>query len=113
MHELAVTENIVSIAIAKATEVQAQRIIQINIVIGELSGFVPDCIQFYFDSLSRETIAQEATLHFQTLPAQLRCRDCATVFSPHNGAWLCPQCQRHRVEVVQGREFYVESIEVE
>ncbi len=113
MHELTVTQNIVSIALAKAAETQARRIVQINIVIGELSGFVPDCIRFYFDSLSRDTIAQDAVLHFQPVPTQLRCRNCSVTFHPQDAVWSCPQCQGLGLEIVNGRQLYIESIEVE
>jgi hydrogenase nickel incorporation protein HypA/HybF len=113
MHELGVTENIVNIALAKAGEAQASKVIQINIVIGELSGFVPDCIQFYFDSLSKDTIAQGAVLHFELAPTQLRCRECSTVFQPQDTLWTCPTCQGQSVEISKGRELYIESIEVE
>jgi len=113
MHELGITENIVNIALAKAGEAQASRISQINVVIGEMSGFVADCIQFYFDSLSRDTIAQGAVLHFELVPAQLRCRNCSTIFAPQDTLWSCPECHGRSVEISKGRELYMESIEVE
>ena len=113
MHELGITENIVNIALAKAGEAQASRISQINLVIGEMSGFVADCIQFYFDSLSRDTIAQGAVLHFELVPAQLRCRNCSTIFASQDTLWSCPECHGQSVEISKGRELYMESIEVE
>lgn len=113
MHELPVAENIVSIIMTKAAEVKATKVAQINLVIGELSGFVPDCIRFYFDSLTRDTIAQGARLCFEVMPARLRCRRCSTLFSPKEALWSCPECQGQQVEICQGRELYIESIEVE
>ena len=113
MHELGVTENVVKIALAKAGEAQAQKVISISLVVGELSGFVPDCIQFYFDSLSKDTIAQGATLRFESVPAQLRCRDCSTTFQPEDTMWACPKCMGRSVQISRGRELYIESMEVE
>jgi hydrogenase nickel incorporation protein HypA/HybF len=113
MHEFGITENIVNIALDKASEAQASKITQINLVIGELSGFIIDCIQFYFDSLSKDTIAQEAVLQFELVPAQLRCRNCSTIFHPQDTLWSCPRCQGQSVEIVKGRELYIESMEVE
>ena len=113
MHELGVTENIINIAVAKANEAQASKITRINIVMGELTGFVSDCVQFYFDSLSKDTIAQDAELHFEVISAQLRCRDCSAIFHPQDNIWYCPECQKQSVEISKGRELYIESIEVE
>ena len=113
MHELGITENIVNIALTKAGEAQASKIKQINIIIGEMSGFVADCIQFYFDSLSKDTIAQGAVLHFELVLAQLRCRNCSTTFTPQDTLWSCPKCRDRSVEISRGRELFIESIEVE
>jgi len=113
MHELGITENIVNIVLDKAREAQASKITEINLVVGELSGFAPDCIQFYFDFLSKDTIAEEATLHFDLASAQFRCRNCSTVFHPKDVEWICPECHGQNVEVTGGRELYIKSMEVE
>ena len=113
MHELGITENILNITLAKANEGQATKVLKINLVVGELSGFVADCIQFYFDTLSRDTIAQGAALHFETVPAELRCRNCSAVFRPQDTVWSCPKCGSQGVEISKGRELYIESVEVE
>ncbi|MFP3898770.1 MAG: hydrogenase maturation nickel metallochaperone HypA [Dehalococcoidia bacterium] len=113
MHELGITESILNIALAKANEAKAGKILHINLVIGELSGFVPDCIQFYFDFLGRDTAAEGAGLHFELVPTELRCRDCNAVFHGEDIAWSCPTCGRGNVEICRGREFYIESLEVE
>ena len=113
MHEFGITENIVNIAVTKADEAQATKVTQINLVVGEMSGFVPDCIQFYFDYLSKDTIAHGAMLHFELVPMQLRCRDCSTIFRPQDTLWSCPKCRSQSIELSKGREFYIESMEVE
>jgi hydrogenase nickel incorporation protein HypA/HybF len=113
MHELGVTENVINITLAKAGEAQAGKVLKINLVVGELSGFVPDCIQFYFDALSKGTVAEGAMLHFETVPPELRCRNCATVFQPHDAPWTCPKCGSQSIEISKGRELYIESVEVE
>jgi hydrogenase nickel incorporation protein HypA/HybF len=113
MHELGVTENIVNITLAKADEAQASKVLKINLVVGDLSGFVPDCIQFYFDTLSKDTIARGAALHFETVPAELRCRNCSATFRPKDTIWCCPKCGSQSVEIFRGRELYIESVEVE
>ncbi|MFH1382306.1 MAG: hydrogenase maturation nickel metallochaperone HypA [Chloroflexota bacterium] len=113
MHELAITENILSIALEKAKAVPAKKITGINLTIGELTGVVADCVQLYFDILSKDTIAAGATLSFEQPAAQLRCRNCATTFVPKDLDWACPQCREQKVEIVSGRECYVSSIEVD
>ena len=113
MHEASITESMLSLALEKAAEAKAGKITRINLVVGELSGVVGDCVQFYFDAISKNTIAEGAALNFETKPTQIRCRKCQTVFTPTNHEWACPQCHETSVEIVSGRECYMESIEVE
>ena len=113
MHELSITQSILVIALEKANEAKASKITKIDIDIGELSGIVGECVQFYFDFLSKDTIAAAARLSFKRVPFQLRCRSCDTVFIPGTIDWACPNCGGRGTEITSGRECYVHSMEVE
>jgi hydrogenase nickel incorporation protein HypA/HybF len=114
MHELAVTQGILSIALDAAKGSGARRITAINLVIGDLSSIVDDSVQFYFDILSKGTPAEDAALRFDRLPATASCWACGHQFqvkvplSPK-----CPACASERLQITGGREFRVESIEVD
>ena len=113
MHELSITQSILSIVLEKAEAAQASRIVKVNITMGKLSGVVDDCVQFYFELLSKDTIAAGASISFYQSPTKLRCRNCANVFMPADIDWTCPNCHSQGVEIISGRECFVESIEVE
>lgn len=113
MHELAITQNILDIAINEARAAQANQITKIRLSIGELSGVVGECVQFYFDFLKKDSIAENATIDFETVPAKLRCRDCQTSFQLNDSYWSCPCCHSTNVEIIEGQNCFIESIEVE
>jgi len=113
MHELSITQNVLNIVTKHAQAAGARRVTTIRLVVGQLTGFVDDSIQFYFDMLSPGTLAEGAELIIQRVPARLRCRACGAEFGLHDGSWLCPQCSATGGAVLQGREFQVDSIEVE
>jgi hydrogenase nickel incorporation protein HypA/HybF len=114
MHELSVTQSILDIATRHAEQAGAQRILAINLVIGELTGFVDDSIQFYFDFLSQDTPAQGASLNFERTAASVRCHSCGAEYAPpHSHLWACPECEALGSDVIAGREFSVVSIEIE
>ena len=113
MHELAVTQSMLNLALEYAERGHAQRITRINLVVGEISGIVDESVQFYFDIISRGTLAEGAQLSFRQEPARFRCSACGHEFPLQDGNWICPACQGLGGEVISGREFYMESIEVE
>ncbi len=114
MHELAVTQSILDIALRHAEQAGAQRILAVNLVIGELTGFVDDSIQFYFGFLSEDTLAEGARLNFERVAPRARCHACGADYTPPDSRiWTCPECKALGGEVIAGREFSVTSIEVE
>jgi hydrogenase nickel incorporation protein HypA/HybF len=113
MHELAITEDILRIAVEHARRANAQRMTDIHITIGALSSVVDDSVQFYFDFLSPGTLAEGAQLHFHRVHTRLRCRVCGQEFEPEGTDWHCPSCQALGGDVIAGQEFFIDSIEVE
>jgi hydrogenase nickel incorporation protein HypA/HybF len=112
MHELGITQNLLTLALQHAEPAGATRITALHLVIGELSSVVDDSVQFYWDFVAQGTIASGSTLHFERIPAAFRCEVCATTF-PRNADYRCPACGSERVKIAQGEEFYLKSIEVE
>jgi hydrogenase nickel incorporation protein HypA/HybF len=114
MHELAVTQSILDITLRHAGMAGAQRILTIQLVVGDLTGFVDDSIQFYFDFLSKDTLAQGARLAIERVSPVARCYACGAEYPPPDSRlWSCPKCQALGGEVIAGREFSVASIEIE
>jgi hydrogenase nickel incorporation protein HypA/HybF len=113
MHELAVTENILEIATRHGLQAQAKRVTDIYIDIGKLSSIVDDSIQFYWDIISEDTICLGAKLHFQRLPAKIKCLSCENIFELDDGLAPCPSCGSAQISVISGEEFSLQSIDIE
>jgi hydrogenase nickel incorporation protein HypA/HybF len=113
MHELSVTESILEIALRHANNANAKRITNLYLVIGQLASIVDDSVQFYWDIISKDSIAEGAVLHFRRLPAVLACQECNIQYSPDSHSFSCPNCNSDRVKVISGEEFYMEAIDVD
>ena len=113
MHELSITEALLNLALKHAEEAGATRITRLNLVIGQLSSVVDDSLRFYWDFVSRGTIAEGAGLEFRREPAMLRCRDCGAEFRLGGRDYLCPTCSSLQVRVIAGDDFRLESIDIE
>lgn len=113
MHELPITKSILDIALRYAEEAEAERVTDLYLVIGALSSYVDESVQFYWDIISQDTLCEGAQLHFQRLPATLKCLDCGHVYILERELENCPVCHSVRVQVVSGDDFQLESIAIE
>ena len=114
MHELPATQGLLDVALNAAREAGAERIRSIDLVVGDLTSFVDDSIQFYFDIISKDTPAEGAVLRFRREPAEGMCGGCGHTFPVKPPVpRVCPVCESLKLKVEGGREFYVDSIEVD
>lgn len=113
MHEYSITENILSIVIEKAQEAGAEKVEKINLVVGELSGVVGECVEQYFSFMSRDTVAEGAEFVFEYRPIRLRCGNCTHEYTPAEDNWVCPECGEPGMDIISGRELFIESLEVD
>lgn len=113
MHELSVTENMVDMVLNEVENRNIKKVTTINLVIGELTGFVNDSIKFYFDILSENTPLQGAELKFKNVKAKFKCRKCGMTYNRSNFTFKCPNCGANGVLIENGKEFYIDSIDVE
>jgi hydrogenase nickel incorporation protein HypA/HybF len=113
MHELAVTESILEITLRHAEEAGARRVTDIHLVLGDLASIVDDSVMFYWDMISKDTLAEGANLHFRRIEAQMECQDCGSRYKPDGRHLRCPECQGGQVRVISGEEFRLEAIEID
>lgn len=113
VHEVGITQTLLSIVLEKAKEKKASKISEISINVGELTNTVPDCIEFYFDIISKDTVAEGAKLKFKMIPVTARCSSCRTVHQVENMVFVCPDCSAFLVEVLSGKELEISKIKMD
>jgi len=113
MHEMAIAQSILDIVINAAEKEGAKKITQINVVAGELRGIVPLQLNFCFDFLAKDTVAEGAYVNVEVTPIQARCRQCEETFVVDNYEYICPKCGSRDVQTVGGVELLVRDIEVD
>jgi hydrogenase nickel incorporation protein HypA/HybF len=113
MHELPVTQNLLEIALQHAEKAGASRVIRINITIGDLASIIDESVQFYWDIISKDSLAEGAELKFHRIPTEILCLDCNLNYEPNDGISACTKCGGYNVKITAGQEFYLDSIEIE
>ncbi len=114
IHELAITESLLEIVLKHAEENGADKIVSVQLQVGEIRDITEEWVQRYFDYLSKGTMAEGAKIMIRTIPVTFRCENCAHLFSAdiRKGDPACPLCSGHRGQVTGGNEFLIESIGV-
>ena len=113
MHELYATQAILEKALQKAGEAKAKRITTVHLVVGEISTYTEDSVQFYWDDLSKGTLAEGAILQFRLVKTEAQCMSCFTKYNPKDGEIICPSCGGVGAKIIAGEEFYMEALDVE
>ena len=113
MHELYATQAILEKAIQKANEANAKHITNLYLVVGEISTYTNDSVQFYWDDLSKGTVAEGAVLHFRSVQTEAQCMSCFTKYHPTDGEIVCPNCGGVGAKIIAGEEFYMEALDIE
>jgi hydrogenase nickel incorporation protein HypA/HybF len=95
-----------------ALEQGATRIHRIVLRIGAESGVVPDALEFAFGPVTEGTMADGAALEILRVPAVCFCRTCESEFQPDDIIHFCPDCGAPALEMLQGTEMELASLEV-
>jgi hydrogenase nickel incorporation protein HypA/HybF len=108
MHELALTESIVSGVRERLGEVRVTRVI---LDIGKLSAVVPRAIEFCFELCARGTPLEGAALEIHETPAEGTCRACGATLSLEGPIPSCG-CGSFDIEILSGDAIRVRAVEV-
>ena len=111
MHEVSIMMSIMDTALKTATEEQAQKITRIALQIGAKSGVVVDSLEFAFEMVAKNTIAEGALLEIESIPLKGECLGCGHQFFSKDFL-VCDKCG-HFAKAISGQELNIQSIEVE
>ena len=113
MHELALTEGILSIVSSEQKKSGFTRVLEIHLRIGEYSGVIPSCIEEFFPLVAEGTSAEGAKLVMEKVKAEFECTECGFRGTVEKHSACCPSCGSSAIRMTAGREFYVENLIVE
>ncbi len=113
MHELPAVEAMIATLDEESEKNGIKRIEEIYLTIGELSSYVGECIELYFDLLSAGHSCEGAKLFFTHTRARFRCISCGNEFD-HDRDFTCPVCGGEgRLIPGTGKEFLISRIKGE
>lgn len=113
MHELAMVESIYDIIIDKLKEYGANRVTQVRLVVGELTGVEDMTMKACFEMYVEATPAAGAKLVIKRVPIKVQCRVCGNEYETSIPFSECAVCKNKNIKIISGKELYIDSLEVE
>ena len=115
MHEFSICERIVEAVLGELADLQrpCARLCNARVVVGGLHQIVPDYLSFAYDVLTRDTAAEGSALQICVTPVVARCRTCDWEGEIDLPIFRCAACQSLNLDMLRGKELYLEHLEVE
>lgn len=111
MHEAVLTQGLLKLLLAEAQRHQLTRITRVRLKIGAMRAVEPQSVAFCFTAFAAGTLAEDAELIIDALPAIAHCADCGDNFAVIKFHFQCPRCHSREVQLIQGDELYIESFD--
>lgn len=121
MHEFSTMQSIVEAVLKAAKENGAERILSVELEVGEMTLLNPDQLRFAFSILSKGTMAEGASLSIRIVPCVVNCKECgyrggigATGGADHFLPIIlrCPKCGGSELSLESGRECWIKRIRI-
>lgn len=111
MHEVSIIQSVIEIVTKQALDNKLTKINKVSLRIGELSGVMPESLEFAFNSCIKGTMLEESTLDIEIVSALGECNDCKLEFPIEHFNKLCPSCNKFCTKIIRGYELNINSIE--
>ena len=113
MHELSLVTSVFEVLEEEARRHGAAKVTRVVLKVGVMAGVVPELLGSAFDTFKKGTLAETARLEIVPVPVKLRCPDCGGEAVRTDADFSCAACGSRRVEIVEGRDLFVETIDLE
>lgn len=113
MHEMSLMASMFDIINQNLTAYPGVKVVKVKLVVGTMTNVVPDAMLLAFEAMGRDTPVAGAELVIEEVPLTARCGECGWQGGIEPYSFQCPACSSLTVEILTGRELYLESLEVE
>jgi hydrogenase nickel incorporation protein HypA/HybF len=113
MHELSIAKSIVKIAEAEAIKANTDKILRIELEIGNLAGIEIEALNFVWSSAVKGTLLENTIKTITTVVGRAACKDCKHCFSLEQLYDTCPKCGSYNKDLTAGKDLKIKSLELE
>ena len=113
MHELGIVVHVIKQAETLAKNNNVQKVVEITLEVGEVSGVVKEYFVDAFEWAKKRTeYLKECKLNYITIEGKSYCRDCKEFFKTTEHGKTCPKCGSSNTYLVTGNQMSIRDIKV-
>jgi len=113
MHEYSVVQALLEQIEGVAQENDATKVTKIIVKIGVMSGIEAHLLEIAFNTFKEKTICDGAEFVMNIQPLKIRCSSCQKESELQQIEYCCPFCSSTEVEVIDGEDMFLMSLEME
>ncbi|OGV53273.1 MAG: hydrogenase maturation nickel metallochaperone HypA [Lentisphaerae bacterium GWF2_44_16] len=112
MHELALADSLFKQINGIIEKENVSELLSVTVSMGALSGVEKEVFEFAFSVTAEGTPLEKAKLIIELVPVALKCGDCGRKTTVKLPLIRCAECNSKNVEIVDGKDFTLKSLEV-
>lgn len=112
MHEYSIVQSLLETCEEHARANDASEITKVIVKIGVLSGVEPDLLETAFNTFKEQTVCHNAQFIMNIQKIEILCKSCNTKSILEKNEFSCPSCGGVDIEVLDGEEMYLMSLEM-
>ncbi len=113
MHEYSIVQALLEQIEGIAKENEVQKVTKIIVKIGVMSGVETHLLEVAFNTFKERTIADGAEFVMNIQPITIQCRDCQEVSELEKVHYCCQKCESTEIDVIDGEDMFLMSLEME
>ncbi len=113
MHEYSVVQALLDQCEQHAAANDAKSITKVVVKIGQFSGVEPHLLEIAFDTFKEKTVCDGAEFVMNVQPLVIECKECGVRTTLEKIYYKCPACESLDVQVIDGEDMFLMSLEME
>lgn len=113
MHEYSIVQALLDSCEEHARKNDAVKVSKVIIKVGVLSGVEPQLLTTAFNTFKEGTMCDGAEFVLNHQKVVITCRVCNDTNTLEKNEFLCPSCESNDIEVIDGEDMFLMSLEME
>nr|WP_174250635.1 hydrogenase maturation nickel metallochaperone HypA [Sulfurimonas autotrophica] len=113
MHEYSVVQALLEQIETIAAENEATKVRKIVVKIGLMSGVESHLLEIAFNTFKEKTVCDGAELIVNIQPLTIECNNCGNISELEKIDYCCQNCESIDVQVIDGEDMFLMSLEME